>query len=104
MSIETEIQKTISDAVQRAMDIKGDPRLGLPVLALLVGAPVVKTREATLIDTFLGITVGAMIDRGDSNEKILGRVEEALRLIRGAIADPDLIERYKAVAEEIRAK
>lgn len=95
MSIESEIQKTVEVAIERAMQSKGGPLPGLPVLALLVGAPMIKSREATLVDSLLGMLVGSMIDRGDSDDKIRGKFEETLRTIRVALADPALAERAK---------
>jgi hypothetical protein len=95
VSIETEIQKTIESAIQRAMEVKGGPLTGLPILGLLVGAPMIKSREATLLDALLGMIVGSMIDRGDSDGKIRGKFEETLLAIRSAIADPAMAERAK---------
>lgn len=101
MSIETEIQKTVEAALERAMAAKGGPVPGLPILALLVGAPMIKSREATLVDTLLGMLVGSMIDRGDSDAKILGKVEEHVRAIRSALADPELTVRMKRLVSSM---
>ena len=95
MSIETEIQKTVEKAIEKAMIAKGGPLPGLPILALLVGAPMIKSREATLIDSLLGMIVGSMIDRGDSDAKIRDKFEETLRTIRAAFADPEMGVRVK---------
>jgi hypothetical protein len=101
MSIESEIQKTVRDAVEKAMEAKGGPLPGIPILAMLVGAPIMKSREATLIDTLLAMLIGSLVDRGDSDEKILAKCEGTLRTIRSAMTDPAVLERVKILSTEM---
>jgi|WetSurMetagenome_2_1015567.scaffolds.fasta_scaffold1005953_2 hypothetical protein len=95
MSVESEIQKAVAAAVENAMKVKSGPLPGLPILALLVGAPMIKSREATLIDSLLGMLVGSLIDRGDSDEQIRAKFEQTLRALRSALADPELLNNTK---------
>jgi hypothetical protein len=95
VSIEAEIQKTVHAAIEKAMEAKGGPIPGLPILGLLVGAPMMKSTEATLIDSLLGMLIGSLVDRGESDERIMARCEGTLRAIRTALADPNLADRAK---------
>jgi len=102
MSLEAELQKTVEIAIQRAMEAKGGPLPGLPILALLVGAPMIKSHSATLIDALLGMLIGSMIDRGDSDGAIRAKFEETLHALRAALADPTLTARAKALVTTMR--
>jgi hypothetical protein len=101
MSIESEIQKTVREAVEKAMEAKGGPLPGIPILAMLVGAPMMKPREAMLIDVLFGMLIGALIDRGDNDEKILAKCESTLRAIRTAMTDSTVLERIKILRAEM---
>lgn len=100
MSIEDDIRKIVENAVDKAVIAKGNVP-GMPIFGLLVGAPFMKSREATLIDSLLGMLIGSMTDRGDTDAQIMAKCQDTLRKIRAALADHEIRQRALQLSSDI---